>query len=184
MAALFLEAAYLPYVMAYLKYAEFSYCEALIECIEALNDYSRGAGKSQSRHLTPMISLNHVSRARLAHRDRGSSHGASRRVDPTRARYSLGSSLAIVAVYQAAPCDDHSQTYRLILSAPSRPKRCLAARSCLAIMGHLRQGVSGARGALSQGGVIRCGRRPRRLGGGCSTRKSPPPPPGSQTAGC
>ena len=28
----------LPYVMAYLKYAEFSYCEALIECIEALND--------------------------------------------------------------------------------------------------------------------------------------------------
>jgi hypothetical protein len=38
---------------------------------------------------------------------------------------------------QAAPCDDHSQTYRLILRAPSRPKRCLAARSCLAIMGHL-----------------------------------------------
>ena len=54
-------------------YAEFSYCEALIECNEALNGYSRGARKSQSRHLTPMISLNHVSRARLAHPDRGSS---------------------------------------------------------------------------------------------------------------
>ena len=54
-------------------YTEFSYCEALIECNEALNGYSRGARKSQSRHLTPMISLNHVSMARLAHPDRGSS---------------------------------------------------------------------------------------------------------------
>jgi hypothetical protein len=36
--------------LAYVKYAEFSHCEALIECIEALNDYSRGAGKSESRH--------------------------------------------------------------------------------------------------------------------------------------
>eukprot|EP00964_Phaeocystis_antarctica_P076367 scaffold47210_cov18-Phaeocystis_antarctica.AAC.1 len=37
------------------------------------NGCSRGARKTQSRHLTHMISLNHVNRARLAHPDCGSS---------------------------------------------------------------------------------------------------------------
>eukprot|EP00964_Phaeocystis_antarctica_P144246 scaffold109998_cov59-Phaeocystis_antarctica.AAC.1 len=49
-----------PLVDDNLVYAQFSHCEAPIECNEAPNGYSRGARKSQSHHLTPMISLNHA----------------------------------------------------------------------------------------------------------------------------
>ena len=48
--------------MAYLNYAKFSYCEALIECSEALNGYSRRGSPKKSKPsstVTPMISLNH-----------------------------------------------------------------------------------------------------------------------------
>ena len=47
-------------------------------------EYTRSP-KSQSHHLTPMILLNHVNRAQLAHPDRGSSRGGSpvRRLRPS-----------------------------------------------------------------------------------------------------
>ena len=61
--------------MAYLKYAEFSYCEALIECIEALNDslLTRSRKKSKPSSNSYDFAQSRKYRARLAHRDRGSS---------------------------------------------------------------------------------------------------------------